>query len=75
MTYCSGKILVCLSETKWPSFIHVFLTMLLEKTLHLFPNVPGIKEKQILLKRKDVLGLLPTKFGKSLTYYIFEIKC
>ena len=37
----------------------------------LFPNVPEIKEKQkkclnLLFKRKDVLGLLPTRLGKSL---------
>ena len=39
----------------------------------LFPNVPEIKEKQkkclnLLLKRKDVLGLLPTRLEKSLIY-------
>ena len=51
MMCCSGKILVCLSETKWPSCSHVFLMMVLEKARHLLPNVPGIKEKQILLIR------------------------
>ena len=39
----------------------------------LFPSVPEIKVKQkkcliLLLKKKDVLGLLPTGFGKRLTY-------
>ena len=51
----------------------MFLRMLLGKALRLFPNVPEIKEKQkkclnLLLKRKDVLGLLPTGFEKSLLY-------
>ena len=38
---------------------------------HLFPNVPEIKKKQqkkclnLLLKRKDILGLLPSRLGKS----------
>ena len=50
-----------------------FLTMLSEKALRLLPNVPEITEKQkkslnLLLKRKDVLGWLPTGFGKSLIY-------
>ena len=45
------------------------------KALRLSPNVPQIKpEKQkrclnLLLKRKDVLGMLPTGFGKSLTNF------
>ena len=39
MTHCSGEILVCLSGTKWLSCSHV-LKMLLEKALHLVPNVP-----------------------------------
>ena len=43
------------------------------EAFRLFPNVPEIKEKQkkclnLLLKRKDVLGLLPSKKGKSLIY-------
>ena len=43
------------------------------KAFRLFANVPEIKEKQkkclnLLLKRKDVLGLLPTRLGKSLIY-------
>ena len=54
-----------------------FLTMPSEKALCLFPNVPQIKEKQkkclnLLLNRKDVPGLLPTGFGKSL--YLIEMK-
>ena len=41
------------------------------EAFRLFPNVPEIKEKQkkclnLLFKRKDVLGLLPTRLGKSL---------
>ena len=43
------------------------------QAFRLLPNVPEINEKQkkcfnLLLKRKDVLGLLPTKLGKSLIY-------
>ena len=43
------------------------------EAFRLFPNVPEIKEKQkkclnLLLKRKDVLGLLPSRLGKSLIY-------
>ena len=50
-----------------------FLTMLSEKALRLLPNVSEITEKQkkslnLLLKRKDVLGWLPTGFGRSLIY-------
>ena len=53
-----------------------FVWKLLEKkkkALRLFPDVLEIKIKQmkclnLLLKRKDVLGLLPTWFGKSLIY-------
>lgn len=48
----------------------------IRESLRLFPNVPAVKEKQkkcieLLLKRKDVLGLLPTGFGKSLIYQLF----
>lgn len=50
-----------------------FLTMLSEKALRLLPNVSEITEKQkkslnLLVKRKDVLGWLPTGFGRSLIY-------
>ena len=43
------------------------------EAFRLFPNVPEIKEKQkkclnLLLKRKDVLGLFPSRLGKSLIY-------
>ena len=39
-----------------------------EALIRLFPNVPEINEKQkkylnLLLKRKDVLGLLPSRSG------------
>ena len=39
-----------------------------EALIHLFPNVPEINEKQkkclnLLLKRKNVLGLLPSRSG------------
>ena len=45
----------------------------------LFPNVPEIKEKQkkclnLLLKRKDVLGLLPTRLEKSLTHKLVTLE-
>ena len=45
----------------------------------LFPNVPGIKEKQkkclnLLLKRKDVLGLLPTRLEESLTHKLVTLE-
>ena len=48
----------------------------IQEALCLFPNAPAIKEKQrkcieLLLKRKDVLGLLPTGFGKTLIYQLF----
>ena len=50
----------------------------IRESLRLFPNVPAVKEKQkkcieILLKRKDVLGLLPTGFGKSLIIYSLRL--
>ena len=43
------------------------------ETFLLVPNVPETREKQnkclnLLLKRKDALGLLPTRLGKSLIY-------
>ena len=43
------------------------------EAFRLFPNVPETKEKQnkclnLLLKRKDFLGWLPTRSGKSLIY-------
>ena len=39
------------------------------EAFRLFPNVPEIEQKQmkclnLVLKRKDVLGLLPTRLGK-----------
>ena len=42
----------------------------LRESFHLVPNVSDIKEKEkkylnLLLKRKDILGLLPSGFGKS----------
>ena len=48
----------------------------IREAFRLFPNVPAVKEKQrkcidLLLKRKDVLGLPPTGFGKSLIYQLF----
>ena len=66
MTHCSGEILPCLSGTKSCSFKDA-----VRESFCLFPNVPEIKEKQkkclnLLFKRKDVLGLLPTRLGKSL---------
>ena len=41
--------------------------------VRLVPNVSEIKEKEkkylnVLVKRKDILGLLPSGFGKSLIY-------
>ena len=54
---------------------HVLLTMLFKM---LFVYFQMFQEKKkclpLLLKRKDVLGLLPTGF-KSLIYQHFEIKC
>ena len=49
-----------------------------QNAFRLFPNVPEIKEKQkkclnLLLKRKDVLGLLPTKLEKSLITNLFKL--
>ena len=43
------------------------------EAFRLFPNVPEKKKKQkkcldLLLKRKDVLGLLSSRLGKSLIY-------
>ena len=43
------------------------------ESFHLVPNVSEIKEKEkkylnLLLKRKDILGLLPSGFGNSLTH-------
>ena len=40
------------------------------ESFHLVPNVSEIMEKEkkylnLLLKRKDILGLLPSGFGKS----------
>ena len=44
--------------------------------LHVFPHVDFLKDKQkecieALLEKKDVLGLLPTGFRKSLIYQLF----
>lgn len=44
--------------------------------VNLFPHIDCLKDKQkecieALLKKKDVLGLLPTGFGKSLIYQLF----
>ena len=58
----SSKILACLTGTKWPSHSHVFWRFCSRSSS--FPNDPETKEKQknclnyLLLKRKDVLGLL-----------------
>ena len=39
----------------------------IREALRLFPNVPAVKKKQrkerVIVKRKDVPGLLPTGFG------------
>lgn len=45
-------------------------------TLNLFPHIDFLKDKQkecikVLLDKKDVLGLLPTGFEKSLIYQLF----
>ena len=48
MTRCSGEILACLSDTKWPCDDAVG-----EALIRLFPNVPEINEKQ-----KKCLNLL-----------------
>ena len=66
MRRCSVEILACLSGTKSCSFKDA-----VRESFRLFPNVPEIREKQkkclnLLFKRKDVLGLLPTRLGKSL---------
>ena len=50
--------------------------MLFEKLSVYFKNKG--KEKKclnLLVKRKNVLGLPPTGFGKSLIYYLLEINC
>lgn len=44
--------------------------------VNLFPHIDFLKDKQkecieALLKKKDVLRLLPTGFGKSLIYQLF----
>ena len=44
--------------------------------VNLFPRIDFLKDKQkelieALLEKKDVLGLLPTGFGKSLIYQLF----
>ena len=62
-----------MSGTKYPSYVHVFFDDVVREAFRLFPNVPEIKEKQkkclnLLLERKDVLRLLPTRLGKSLIY-------
>ena len=65
-------VLACLSGTKLPSQIHVLLMMLFEKPFiyfQIFQKKKKDKQKSffnLLLKRKDVLGLLPTRLGKSL---------
>ena len=57
----------------------MFFDDFVQEALRLFPNDPEAKETQknclnyLLLKRKDVLGLLLPGFGKSLIYQLFEI--
>ena len=62
---------VCLEQNNRHAFM--FFDDAVRKAFRLFANVPEIKEKQkkclnLLLKRKDVLGLLPARLGKSLIY-------
>ena len=54
----------------------------IESALESFPNIDCLKDEQkkcisALLQKKDVLGLLPTGFGKSLIFQlhprIFEL--
>ena len=49
---------------------------LLERSLEKFPNVSSLKDEQKeavrqLLCSKDVIGILPTGFGKSLIYQLY----
>ena len=70
MTRCSGLFVWNkITVTHSCSFDDAF-----RDTFHLFPNFPEIKKKKqkkclnLLLKRKDILGLLPSRLGKSLIY-------
>ena len=74
MTRCSGMLVWNkITVTHSCSFDDA-----VREAFRLFPNVPEIKEKQkkclnLLLKRKDVLGLLPTKLEKSLITNLFKL--
>ena len=48
----------------------------IESALESFPNIDRLKDEQkkciaALLQKKDVLGLLPTGFGKSLIFQLY----
>ena len=48
----------------------------IESALESFPNIDCLKDEQkkciaALLQKKDVLGLLPTGFGKSLIFQLY----
>ena len=49
---------------------------LLKRSLEKFPNVSSLKNEQKevvrhLLRSKDIVGILPTGFGKSLIYQLY----
>ena len=73
MTRYSVEILACLSGAQASCTQSCSFDNAVRETLRFVPNVSEVEEKEktylnVLVKRKDIFGLLPSGFGKSLIY-------